>query len=254
MSYSLRRLAAATTVLLFFGATLGEAPVKKTLEQDGGRRTYYLFGPADLSSEQEVPLLLTFHGSRRRGHSLVTPWIELAAREGFVVAGLDSANPVGWAFPDDGADLIEELVEEVAEEYPIDRQRVYLFGHSAGAGCAILLALLEPGYFAAAVMSGGSLPVGQIDIRITAEERKVPMLLLLGGGDLRLDHARLTQNILGERGFSIELRELVTLGHDYYSESRYINDAAWDFLKQHRLEFPPYFTLYDFGPPEPDPD
>ena len=50
------------------------------------------------------------------------------------------------------------------------------------------------------------------------------------------------------------MRELVTLGHDYYSESRYINDAAWDFLKQHRLEFPPYFTLYDFGPPEPDPD
>ena len=148
----------------------GETAAKRKLEWNGKQRTYYLYAPFEMSAEQPLPLLLTFHGSRRRGHSLVTPWVDTAEREGIVVAGLDSANSVGWAFPADGPDLVEALVEELAEEFPIDRRRVYLFGHSAGAGCAIMLALMEPGYFAAAVMSGGALPVGQGEIRIPVEE------------------------------------------------------------------------------------
>jgi len=207
----------------------------------------YVYVPKALP-ERDIPLVVTFHGSRRRGHQVVLRWIELAEREKVIVVGPDSVNPVGWAMPDDAPEPIYDLVETLKELYPIDPNRVYLFGQSAGGVHVLLLGMMEPGYFAAVASHGAALPQAEGQIPVVAEERKPPILMLVGTEDphWRPEVVHHTRDVLVEHHFPIELKELVGHGHGYDGDSRQINQMVWEFLKDKKLDFSPYYTVYDF--------
>src|SRR5689334_10593731 len=65
---------------------------KQSFSSNRKNRTFYLFVPEATSTAERVPLLLVFHGSGHNGLSLVEKWKELADKENFIVAGLDSAD------------------------------------------------------------------------------------------------------------------------------------------------------------------
>src|SRR5689334_856582 len=153
---SLARICAALTLLLSLTAyaRADDKVSKEKIESGGRKRTYYLFAPSSL--KPQAPLVVLFHGSGRDGLSLVDKWKDLAAREGFVIAGPDSRSSNGWSIPDDGPEFIRDLVEALKAKYQLDARRVYLFGHSAGAVFALHLAMRESEYFAAAAVHAGA--------------------------------------------------------------------------------------------------
>jgi predicted esterase len=142
-----------------------------------------LFVPKGLKPDRPVPLVIALHGAgvdenmffesygagqivrecQERG------WLLLAPR-----AGLLAAAPV------------PQLIDTLAQRYPIDRQRIFLVGHSMGAAQATTLALRQPEAFAA-VAALGAAP------RLSDPQALRPIPFFLGVGtkdDLAITGAR----------------------------------------------------------------
>ena len=193
---------------------------------------------------------MTFHGSGRDGKTIVDAWKDLAEKEGIVVAGPDSTDSVHWASPQDGPLLLRDIVDAVAAKHPIDRRRVYLFGHSAGAVFGLQMASLESEYFAAAAVHAGSVDPAYFSIFDFAA-RKIPILIFIGTRDAYFPIAgvRATADALKTRGFPVTLVEIPGHTHDYYSKAKDINAQTWEFLSRERLQAEPSFRV--FADPKP---
>lgn len=218
---------------------------KRTLSSRGKERTYSLFVPDGLSSEAPAPLIITLHGSGRNGASLVEKWKSLAAKEGIILAGPDSTVSQQWSAPEDGPVLLRDLVDTVSKVHPVDRQRVYLFGHSAGAGFALQMGLLQSEYFAAVGIHAGAMHPDDDQLTSFAK-RKIPFAIVIGTNDsyFPLEVVRATRDQLVKHGFEVELTELRRHTHDYYSKAASINEGIWSFLESRSLTAEPKFVDY----------
>jgi poly(3-hydroxybutyrate) depolymerase len=241
--------------LLFAAYLLGQPALasaakvtKESVTSEGKKRTYYLFLPEKLSASKPLPLVVLLHGSNRNGQTLVDKWKELAEKEEIILAGPDSANSAGWATPVDGPDFLRDLVEELKAKYPVNPRRVYLFGHSAGAGHAIYMSIYESLYFAATAIHAGALQQQAYE-RIDLAKRKIPLAMWIGTIDplVPLAAVRATRDAMNARGFAVELTEIAGHGHWYYDMAPKINREAWDFLKKHELAEDPQYIQYNFS-------
>jgi poly(3-hydroxybutyrate) depolymerase len=241
----MKQFAAAVLVLLLAAPLLAARVEKRTLTSRGKQRTYSLFVPDGVSAAHPAPLLVTLHGSGRNGASLVEQWKALASKEGILVAGPDSINPAEWAAPEDGPQLLYDIVEELEKQYPIDSRRVYLFGHSGGACFALEMGLLESEYFAAVAIHAGTLHPSIFTLPARAT-RKIPVAIFSGTRDpfFPIAEVRATRDALVQGGCPTELTEMPKHDHDYYGSAGKINRDAWTFLAQHPLEAEPKFTRY----------
>jgi poly(hydroxyalkanoate) depolymerase family esterase len=98
---------------------------------------------------------MVLHGCRQtqRDIEYISGFNELADRHGFFVvypfvtsySGLRNRNCWGWWFEREiqrGAGEVEDLwqiIEEVADQYPVDRKRIHVTGLSSGAGMAVAM-------------------------------------------------------------------------------------------------------------------
>src|SRR5215212_6049074 len=220
----MKALFVAAAIALAATAAFAE---QHTLMSRGKERSYVLYVPDGIDAAHRAPLLVTLHGSGRRGASLVDKWKSLAAKEKIIVAGPDSTDPSGWGAPQDGPQLLYDLVEELKKTYPIDAKRVYLFGHSGGAGFALQMGLLESEYFAAVAIHAGALLPDSYSLT-TYATRKIPFTIVVGTRDpfFPLAAVRAFRDELQKQGFVAELTEIRNHTHDYYSRSGEINKGV----------------------------
>jgi poly(3-hydroxybutyrate) depolymerase len=240
-------------VLSFILLTIAASPVlakpkieRQSFTSNNKKRTVYLFVPERSNSTQPVPLLLVFHGSGRNGLSLVEKWQDLAAKEGFIVAGLDSLDSSRWSTTEDNPSVLRDLVQTLESRYPIDPRRIYLFGHSGGAVFAIDLAMIESEYFAAAAVHAGSWREKDEFEMIRSARRKIPLAIWVGTKDpfFSIASVRATRDALMADGFQVEVTEITGHDHWYYDVAPKINEAAWQFLQQHQLSGAPRFAEF----------
>jgi poly(3-hydroxybutyrate) depolymerase len=240
------RIVAAAFLLTMTSASLLAARVEKlTLMSRGKERRYYLYVPDGVGKDTPAPLLITLHGSGRIGSSLVEKWRGIAEKARFIVAGPDSIDSRMWSSPDDGPQLLHDLVEELKNRHAIDTRRIYLFGHSAGAVFALQMGLLQSQYFAAVAVHAGALPPDVFSMTSYAT-RKIPFGIFVGTRDafFPLEAVRATRDHLQKTGFIAEMTEIRNHTHDYYGRSGSINKDAWTFLEGHSLSAEPKFTVY----------
>ncbi|MCM3906109.1 MAG: dienelactone hydrolase family protein [Pyrinomonadaceae bacterium] len=213
----------------------------------GKKRAYYLFVPEKLTAPS--PLIVLLHGSGRNGLSLVEKWKDLAKKEKAIIVGPDALNSQGWNIPGDRPDFIHELVEELKARYPVSARRVYLFGHSAGAGQALYLSLFESQYFAATAIHAGALSGRQDNQLIEMAKRKIPIAIFVGTNDsfFPLTVVRATRDALNAEGFNSELTEIKGHTHWYYDKAPEINRSAWEFLKKYELTGEPRYEEHQFN-------
>jgi poly(3-hydroxybutyrate) depolymerase len=233
-----------------------EKITRETLGSGGRTRTYYLYVPETVREGAPAPLIVFLHGSGRNGSLLVDKWKDVARKEGLILAGPDSIDSRQWSMAEDGPDFIHDVVDIVSAQHPVDPRRMYLFGHSAGAIHALLFALLESQYFAAAAVHAGALPT-ETYVYADSAPRKIPIAIWVGTNDafFPLAAVRATRDALAQRAIPVELTEMKGHTHDYYSRSSEINKAAWAFLKPHALAREPVFTKYQIGKtPVPTPN
>ena len=133
-----------------------------------GRMVYGLYLPPQSPSSQPVatlPLVVMLHGCTQTANEFAnsTQMNALAAKKGFAVlypqqsAAHDRRRCWRWyqkSTQQGGADTdaVMHLIRKVISQHPIDTNRVYLAGLSAGAGLAHSIALHFPHYFAAVAL------------------------------------------------------------------------------------------------------
>ena len=208
----------------------------------------YLLVPETAKKAGSPPLVVLLHGSGRDGKSLVEKWEPLAKKEGVVIVGPDAVSPDGWRVPQDGPEFLYNLIEMLAVQLDIDRRRVYLFGHSAGAGHALVMALLESEYFAAVGIHAGALNQSAFPL-IERATRKIPIGIWIGTNDalFPLKVVRATRDALKSNGFEPHMNEINGHTHWYYDRAPEINKQTWAFLRQHALAGEPKYERYDFA-------
>jgi len=221
------------------------AIVKQTITSGGRQRTFYLFVPANAASDKPAPLVVLLHPSGGNGQYLIKRWQDLASREGFLLAGPDALNTDHWSAPVDGPDFLRDVVEAVRTEHALDRRRVYLFGFSAGSGFAINMSLLQSEYFAATA-AFASVNFKEQFAEMAA--RKIPFSFTVGVQDeiFSIADARAGRDGLRAHGFPVEWKEIANAGHDYATYAAAVNQAAWEFFKQHELAADPQYRDYQF--------
>jgi poly(3-hydroxybutyrate) depolymerase len=223
--------------------------LKEKISSGGLERTYYLFVPETLDPGKPAPLLITLHGSGRDGSSLIDPWKKLAKENGIVLAGPDALNSQKWIVPSDGPVFLRDVVESIKARFNIDSKRVYLFGHSAGGVFAIMIAIFEPNFFAAAAVHAGALPVPDQFTPFLPASRRVPIAIWVGDRDpfFPISAVKPTVDFLQNNGFPGQFSVLVSHDHNYYSLADRVNKAAWSFLESKALKDEPEWVDITFS-------
>ena len=135
-------------------------------------------------------------------------WVVVAPR----VTGLLGGGPA----PD-----VPAILDQLARRYPIDEKRVYVVGHSMGAGHAIQLAQANPKRFAAVAALGGGGRVSKPDAFAG-----VPVYVGCGKLDFALNGARALHKSLDAAEVPVTLKE-----YDDIEHLTIVREAAPDVIK-----------------------
>ncbi len=221
-------------------AKIGPKTSRETLSFGGKSRTYYQFTPSGLAGP--APVLLLLHGSGHNGMSLIDPWRGLSQKEGVILVAPDSSDPAEWDYRNDSPDFLHAVLEKVESDYAVDKKRVYLFGHSAGAMYALYLSIAESDYFAAVAIHAGCLVESDFKL-IDSAKRRIPISIWVGTDDafFPLPRVRATRGAFSARGFTVELHEISGHDHDYYAIAGKVNGEVWQFLRTNKLGQDPEF-------------
>jgi poly(3-hydroxybutyrate) depolymerase len=220
---------------------------KEKMVSQNKKREYYLYAPQAPEPSQLLPLIVVLHGSGDNGLMPLKRWKDLADQEKIIIAGPNALDRRAWRIPEDAPEPIYEMIEALKLKYPVDPQRVYLFGHSGGAIVALYLALMQSEYFAASAIHAGALFPKDGPV-VDRARRKIPFSLFVGTRDPLFPVADLreTRDMLTSRGFSVDLTEIEGHNHNYGRRSDEINKMIWEFFSKHRLEGKPVHQLYNW--------
>lgn len=177
---------------------------------------------------------------------MLPAWVDLAEREGVILVAPKSQAEYGWLIHEDGPELMRDLIDAVAAKHPIDRRRLYLFGHSAGAVHALTLGLLESQYFAAVAIHAGAWTQHSSFNVIPLARRKIPLWMVIGDRDEQfpLRSVRATEAALQGAGLPVVVTIIKGHHHSYDDVAPQVNRDAWEFLKKAELDQAPAFQRY----------
>jgi tetratricopeptide (TPR) repeat protein len=242
-----RLIVVALVIAIAQASALAQKITRETIVSEGKKRAYYLYVPKSVTPSSPLPLIVLLHGSNHVGLSLAEKWNKLAEQEGVIIVAPDSIDSSVWSVPNDGPAFLHELVEFIRGKFPVNPRRVYLFGHSGGAGFALLMALYESEYFAGTAVHAGALKSGSSTL-VDMAKRKTPIQIQVGTVDpfFPLSAVRATRDLLKTRGFPAELVEIPGHDHWYYDLAPKINQTAWEFLKTHELPGEPRYEEHVF--------
>ncbi len=206
-----------------------------------GPRTVRVYVPSGVSEPRRAALLITLHGSGGAGtapaaaSAMRTAWAGTADAGGFIVlAPIASGAQGGWV-PSQDYPLIAAALDALMADYPIDPQRLYLHGFSAGAHVTLDLALYNAGVFAAAVAQAGVLDALAGAQAPWAAIRRIPVQVRVGTSDNLLPYAQTDRSRFLAAGWSEpDDYALVTFsgGHSFDSSHA---PPAWTALCQRAL-------------------
>ena len=187
-------------------------------------RTWWGYAPEGLDTP--APVIVLFHGAGRDGLSMIDMWQPVADANGLILVAINDANGAPGEIPD-GA-FLHSVLNAAAEIYPVDRTRMFLFGHSAGAITAQLAANRVIGPW-----RGVAAHVGYVNPTLLHPIRDAPPIrLYLGTSDQIFDvtSARIAADYLSRAGHDYELVLIPGHTHWFYEGGPDFAADAWDWF------------------------
>ena len=185
-----------TILLVHIGFSLpisAQQTINRSIMHDGIQRDYILYIPAIYDGSVDVPLVLNFHGygSNANEQMFYGDFRDIADTEGFLLVHLQGTILNGdqqWnlGFPGngnttDGAGFTEALIDELANLYTINLDRVYAIGMSNGGFMSFLLACQLSEKIAAVASVTGSMT--QDTYNVCNSQQPTPILQIHGTSD-----------------------------------------------------------------------
>lgn len=171
---------------------------RRFTDSNGIDREYMVYVPETCKKQESVPVVINFHGqySSMRNAFDESMWYALAEEKGFIVVVPEStlvalngdikAYRSRWQLENPemsytDVEYIDELLNRIIAEYPVDVGRIYYTGHSMGIMLANYMAGDEVSHRFAAI---GGTSSGQIKSLDAGGTEKIPFFLTLGEYDL----------------------------------------------------------------------
>jgi len=168
-----------------------------TVPTGKARTACRLFVPEGLSAKKSVPLVIALHGAGGSENLFFEGYgaghiVKLCEKRGWLLV----APRLGLSFVG-GPVPLGEIVDKLAERYPIDPKAVFVVGHSMGASATIAAAQKYPGRFAAVAALGGG---GRLQANTAQAFAELPTFVGVGSADFALTGARSLNKALVEAG------------------------------------------------------
>lgn len=171
-----------------------------------------LYVPETYNGQSDWPLVVALHGGSSTGRDFVWLWLREARSRRFLLLAPSSIDRT-WSFDGSAdADNISSMMDTVAGEWRVDRNRMLLTGLSDGAIYTLIWGLKKESPFSAlAPVSGVLHPV---DLSRAAEKR---IYLVHGTLDwmFSVQYAHQAVAMLKEANADIQFREIEDLSHTY---------------------------------------
>ena len=186
-----------------------------------------VYAPADAKNDTPIPLVIVLHGAGGDENMFLDGYgagrvKELADQHGFLVA-----SPLTYPFLR-SSKVFDRLVRAMAYDYPVDRDRVYVLGHSMGAAAAARLARSRNKSAAAVccLCGGGS---------FARANSLAPTLIIGAELDPMASAARLEIMVkaAAAAGLPVEFRCIANYGHTLVVGEALPDAIDW-LLKHHR--------------------
>ena len=160
----------------------------------GETLTYALFIPDSYNASEPAPLIVSLHGLGRSYDWLMGyhGLLDEAEKGGFIVVTPLGYIRRGWygsrptEDPDDSQHSerdVMEVLSLVREEFNIDSNRIYLWGHSMGGAGTYHIASRHPDLFAGLGVAAPATPTGVTAREVLGNIRHLPILVLHGDND-----------------------------------------------------------------------
>jgi poly(3-hydroxybutyrate) depolymerase len=217
-------------------------------------RHYRLFVPPGYDPDQAWPLVVMMPGHRVDIYSLADyTQLEAAAEmNGFLLAYAEQewrSDAFKWAWwtdwswsskPDTNPDVafLADLVDDVAQGWSLDKDRVYGVGHSRGGAMAYIAAFELSHVFAALCSQSGFIEFGFDTHVVNYTGRKTPIMLVHGSVDTdvpvaRSDAMNAQLQGLGWAEDALVYHRLDKVAHRWQP---WMNQQVWGWLSGHRLD------------------
>ncbi len=197
------------------------------------KMNYWLYLPPDYDQQQEWPLLVFLHGAGERGDDLEKvkihgpPKLIAAGRDFPFVVIAPQCQSRGWY-----GDAVAALTQQVAQQYKIDRRRIYLTGLSMGGfGTWDTVAKHPDLYAAIAPICGGGNPEN------VAVHKQVPTWVFHGARDntVPLERSQEMVDALKVVGGDVRFTVYPEAGHDSWTEA-YNDPQLYEWFLSHSIE------------------
>lgn len=226
-----------------------------TFEATGVEVPYALFVPSSYDASREWPLIVGLHGLGRPYDWIMSyeGYVDLAERDGYILVTPKGYHPRGWygsrgpgvprmlrgadaaGLPENLGALAEQdvmnVLRLVREEFNVDDDRIYLWGHSMGGAGTYHLAAKHPHVWAAL---GVAAPAPSVSPDQLASFRHIPIIVLQG------DQDRSTP-VTGARRWVAMMREL-GMEHVYVEVEGGDHSA---FINSDRTMITKLFSFFD---------
>ncbi len=221
--------------------------------------TYRLYLPKNFyeklgeDKDAKFPLIVALHGYGSNPSQIVgyPEFARHANEKNYVIVAPMGYNRTGWygsrgpgggrgSDPKNLGELSEKDVMNVLEltrqEFPIDENRIYLYGHSMGGGGAIYLSAKYPEIWAAIAPMAPAIPTVAVDLE---KAKHIPVFLVHGDKD----------TVLPVRSARRWVEKLEKTGIPH----RYIEVEDGDHVTVAFRYFDEIFEFFEQNPKRPDP-
>jgi predicted esterase len=154
---------------------------------DGKLVPYRLYIPTTYDKTKSYPMITLLHGAGGDENSFFNGyrslWPKEAEARGYIIVAVNGRGPIsGYGKANGGEQDVLDVTALVQQNYNIDPNRVYLAGHSMGAGGTWTVGLAYRDRFAALAPMAGTRPSAALETALKTG-RKIPIIIVAGGKD-----------------------------------------------------------------------
>jgi dienelactone hydrolase len=214
-------------------------------EEAGEMMAYHLYAPLKWDGKSKLPMILVLHGNTRdqdyyfdRDDHILA---KLAEQHGYLVVCPMGYRPsAGWGSsslnrpPQRQAELSEKdalhVLDLVTKEYPVDPNRIYLFGHSAGgAGTWYMGEKYAEKWAAIAASAAATRPAGFPFDRL----KGMPILVCHGDRDDEVPVASSRNMVKAAKEAGLDPQYLEVPGATHLTIVALVEPKVFDFFDRH---------------------
>jgi phospholipase/carboxylesterase len=185
-------------------------------ERNDRRSDYTLYIPENYAADREWPLIICLHGGYGEGYEYIWTWLRPARALGYILLSPKSLD-VTWTMTSNSIDTrsILAMLDEIAQEYSIDRSRLFLTGLSDGGIMTYLLGIERHEMFTGIAPIAGALHPMVDPLLRTKTGRELPIFVIHGVHDFifPVTFTRQTNELLKSLGYNLKYEELPDWGH-----------------------------------------